>query len=222
MKHLTYLLFTIICITNFDLNGQVLNGSFNAGSNFSTFEYGDQINTAGEFDNTRKAGLNIGGNINIDLGSEYVTFMPGLFFQQNGSKEYLSDFSILLPGTFDRSINLNYIGMVFPLELAMINEDLSGLMMGISGFLDYAVSGNINRDDSESAIGFNSAFDRVDLGFSFNITYSMPGGYGMAFVYSKGLKNIEFSEAAGYSSTQEDESYLINNNGLTLQFKAIF
>jgi len=218
MKAIIYLLFT--SLISIDIIGQTYVGSVSGGASISTFDYGSQVNGLSDFDNSRKAGINAGLNISVDTGSDVVTFMPGLFFQQNGSKEFYTDFNQAINDfSVNRSVNLDYVGMVFPLEFQLINEDYTGFMASVSGFVDYAVSGSIDDDfSSSSEIEFNSVGDRIDAGFQLNFSYVFAPGVALQIGYSKGIKNIEFAEAAGYSTTDSEGDYLINNNGLTLKF----
>ncbi|NNF32574.1 MAG: outer membrane beta-barrel protein [Saprospiraceae bacterium] len=218
MKTINFL-FLLLTMT-ITLSSQSYVGSISGGASISTFDYGSQVNGVSDFDNSRKAGINAGLNIGVDTGSEAVTFMPGLFFQQNGSKEYYTDFNqVINDFSVNRNVNLDYVGMAFPIEFQMINEDYTGFMASVCGFVDYAVSGSIDDDfSSSSEIEFNSVGDRIDAGFQLNFSYVFSPGVALQFGYSKGIKNIEFAEAAGYSSADSEDEYLINNNGLTLKF----
>lgn len=196
-------------------------GSAQLGGNFGTFDYGEQINNVDEFDNSRDAGLSLGGNFAFPIVGENVYFTPGAFYQANGSGEFFSFFdgnSVLM---IDRELSLNYIGFQFPLEIAMLEEGF-GFVLHSSLFVDYAFSGNVSDLSGESnPIDFESTGDQFDYGFNLSLSLFQGGNYGVEIGYHKGMKNIEFAEAAGVElSGQDDGNYLINNNGFTIRFKA--
>ena len=203
------------------MHSQSYLGSAQLGGNFGTFDYGQQINNVDEFDSGRDAGLSLGGNMALPIFGENIYFSPGAFYQANGSEEFFSFFdgnSVLM---IDRELSLNYLGFQFPLELAMIEEGF-GFVLHSSLFIDYAFSGNISDMNGETtSIGFESTGDHFDYGFNLSLSVFQGGNYGLEIGYHKGLKNIEFAEAAGVEFSNEDDSnYLINNNGFTIRFRA--
>lgn len=196
-------------------------GSGQFGGNLGTFNYGDQIENVDEFDNDRGAGLSAGLNMAFPIVGESVYFTPGVFYQANGSKEFFSFFdgnSILM---IDRKLSLNYIGFQLPLELTMLEDGL-GFILHSSFFIDYAFGGNVSNLNGESQpINFRSNGDQFDFGINFSLSIFRGENMGIEFGYHKGMKNIEFADAAGVQlSGQDDNNYLINNNGFTIRFKA--
>lgn len=196
-------------------------GSAQLGGNFGTFDYGQQIDNVDEFDSGRDAGLSLGGNLAMPIFGEDIYFSPGVFYQANGSEEFYSFFdgnSVLM---IDRELSLNYLGFQFPIEWAMFEEGV-GFVLHSSFFIDYAFSGNISDMNGETrSIGFESRGDHFDFGFNLSISLFQSGNYGIEIGYHKGIKNIEFAEAAGVEFVDQDESnYLINNNGFTIRFRA--
>lgn len=64
------------------------------------------------------------------------------------------------------------MGLIFPLEFQLINEDMTGIMANISGFLDYVISGSIdNQGLLNQPIEFTAPEDRIDAEFQFNFSY---------------------------------------------------
>ena len=196
-------------------------GSAQLGGNFGTFDYGEQINNVDEFDSGRDVGLSAGGNLAFPIFGESVYFTPGVFYQANGSEEFFSfsDGSAVL--MIDRELSLNYLGFQLPIEVAMLEEGFGFVLHG-SLFIDYAIGGDVSNLDGESqSIDFNSKGDQFDYGFNLSLSLFQGQNYGLEIGYHKGLKNIEFADAAGVQvSGNDDSNYLINNNGFTIRFKA--
>lgn len=215
------LLFSLSLFLPLTTIAQLSGFGMNAGGSFSNFEYGNQVNSLNDFDTNTKQGFTGGLNFHYELGNENTLFSPELFIIQNGSNEYYTDLLDFRNAVISRSISLDYVGIALPLSifLPMDNPDdpygdqYNGFMMQGKLYGDYAVSANIENALVSEPIEFQNSTDRIDLGYILEagLVYQ---GFQILFGYNKGLKNIEFQEAAG--SVNSDD-FLINNKGFTVQ-----
>lgn len=220
-----YLSFFLTAILFCQMGQAQLSGfGIGAGGTASTFNYGNQINSSSgidNFDNGDKVGGTGGIQFDFDLASEFVKLSPELFIIQNGSREFYNDFTQFQGDLVERSINLDYVGFYLPVKFYapidngynITDQVFHGLIAEISGFFDYAMNGSILGNNSiDEKVSFAKDVDRFDVGFSLSAGIIMNGFF-LKFGYQKGIKNIEFSNAAGGT---DDQNYLINNRGFTL------
>lgn len=161
--------------------------------------------------------LGLSGGIQFQFNpfnSQTVVIAPELFFLQGGNKEYLT-LDGLGQSIIDRKVNLDYAGVYVPMEIRLIDETSSGLILAVGGFADYAVKGEFSdRFDAESTnapIQFETIFDRLDLGYSIGLSF-LSNGYSLKLAYVRGITGIEFYD----NINTPDQTYLVENKGFTL------
>ena len=222
MKILTLIQFVIlivllhVCPTK--VIGQLSGVGVGAGGSFSSFEYGDQINSVNDFDDTNKGGGTGGIRFDFDLAGESLKLSPEFFVVQNGSKEYYKDIQRVQRDLINRKVSLDYLGLYLPLTLYIPMDDsdkaYNGMLIQGRGFIDYVVNGQI--EDSKlgvSDVKFKSDKDKIDYGYSLEAGFIFQG-MKLMIGYNWGIKNIEFSNALGDVNS---DNYLINNKGFTIQ-----
>jgi hypothetical protein len=190
------------------------------GGSFAEMEHSDQVPTSvSNYQQDVKAGGTGGIKLDFDLGTEYIKLTPEVFIIQNGSKEFYSDFNILQQDVL-RRVNLDYVGLLLPINFYLplnpmiAQHNYHGFMISARFYTDYTINGRFSGDSQGEEIEFKKSSDKIDFGFS------VDGGFivqnvALKFGYNWGIKDIEFNSNLD-TSTNGNETYLINNKGFTI------
>lgn len=193
-----------------------------AGGTGSTFA-NTQQSLIGTPNQTADQSNKFGGNGGIKLewnlfGQDWIKLSPELYFQQKGSKEYYSDVQSLTNGLTDRSITLDYGGLLVPLKLDVPGVPVAGgdygtLLYGqFNLYSDYSFTA---RTSDGNTVDFQNNRNRVDMGYSAYAGIAVAQGVFLQFGYHRGLKNIKFY-TENSDTSQKNSSYLINNRNFSL------
>ena len=207
MKNIISSFLFVIGLSSILLGQEAIGVKF--GGNASSFNNVNQISMP---DTEGKTKLGATGGINMDFAliGDWLSTSPELFFIQNGSKDYLQLDDLTKPSNI---INMDYMGIRLPLKVNLGEDKMNGISIFSSLYADYTIDTSLDRLDGieTGTIQFSDNMDKVDYGFSLGMEF-VTNGLMIQLGYTKGVKDIEFylpEEANG-------NSYIINNNGLTI------